>query len=362
MRAVIAAVGIAGSLLIAFGLDSATIDLRGDWLTAQAIVEGIDPNQPQSNYADDYGVVTTPNAYHPRTPGALILAMPLAPIPLDVLATVGRVLLVVEAVVAAWLMARFFDWEVWKVLAALPVYFCTLAGVGLVVTGGRDLLILACILGALLLGRRERDWLAGLPLAIAMTLKLWPWALIVAAFLAGRRRFAYAAAGGFVAVNLVGLLLPGVSALSSARSLSGGSEWVSYGDNGSLASVLVDVGLDDRLAVVLCQLALIAILILLRRFGWESALITAIPFAVFLAPLAWPQYLTSVLLAVLWSRRTPLVWFLLIPSFAWMLGIPVGRTVTLFLVMTIAAVMLEQGRRSAFGQARMVPSIDTSTT
>ncbi len=294
MRLFIAAIGVAGSFLMLWHLTALPLDLSADWAAAQAISDGVTPYQPSENFAPDYGVPGNEEAY-PRTPGALLLGMPLALLPYSGLRITGYLLVVIGLIATAVLLARMYELAWWWLIGMMPLFLLTAPGVVTGIMANPAVLVAPLIMLTLLMGHREDSYLAGVPVGVATVLKMWPWAIAAVLFFSGRRKMGVGAAVSFGLVNLAGLLLPGISLSGAVDTLRAVTWRLDYGDNGSLAALIG--------STVVAQLLLVVAIWWLSRFEWEAAAVASVAFALFLAPLLWPTYLIPEVIVLVWAWR-----------------------------------------------------------
>lgn len=342
MRYLIAVIGLIGAFLIVQQLTVIPLDLTEEWISAQAAMDGVPLYQPSENYAPAYGFGGTEEIY-PRTPGALLLSMVLAPVPRSALPLTGYLFVLVGLGATAVLLARFFDLAWWWLLGLLPLFMLTAVGTGTGLMANPAVAVAPLILLSLLAGRRGDSYRGGVPLGVATVLKLWPWAIPAVLFLTGRRRMALGAGLSFMLLNLAGLWLPGVSIRGAVEAMSGQTWRFSYGDNGALTALIG--------STVLVQLLLVGVVVWLSRFDWETAAIAVIPFALFLAPLLWAYYLVPELIALVWAwRKGSLVPLWAVPvSLLWPV-ISAGTITILLALISIAATVHGLYLRQASGE------------
>jgi len=183
---------------------------------------------------------------------------------------------------------------------------------------------------------------SGLALGVATSLRLWPALVVVGFFLAGRKKAAAIAGGTFVSLNLIGLLLPGVSLEGSLLSLvQGADDWLYHNQNASAALIPARLGIPAFLSIgVVVALSLALAL----RFRHDAIPITLIA-ALLASPLSWPAYVLAALpVGALFARRVSglPVAILIAALLSWRLIPPswIGRLhflVLLTLLMLVAA-------------------------
>ena len=280
-RFLIGALGVTLAVAVALFTPGHTVDFGFDWLTAKAFVTGIDPYQPVDQLAALFGsnVVDGVGVIHPRTPGALLMQSPVGWVPIEHGYMTGRLLTILSFVGFMWVVAK---------LSALPVHWLYLAMAPLlfvwpfstVLPYGQTGFLVAALIGyTWILARRSDTLWAGVPLAVAVSFKMWPWLVVPALWLAGYRKTAYGAAGGFAALNLAGLAFPHVSlsgavtALTQAEVIPSLSLWT-----GTPAWVGAAVGLT-------------AVVVMARHLTPETTVLGSVVVALAVAPMLWANYL-----------------------------------------------------------------------
>lgn len=266
-------------------------DFVYDWLTASAVVRGEDPYQSIEVLAaaQDLGSAQQLDEIHPRIPAGLLVQAPLGLVPFELSYEVGRLLTVASAFWFAWVMARLARIPAALLFAAVPIVL-TVWPLSTVLFYSQSGFLIAGLIGFTWL-HSNRGW-AGVPLAVAISMKLWPWLLIPALWLDGRRRAAYTAIGTFLALNAVGLALPHVSLKGVSMALD---DAVSF----QAASIAAVVGLHP-ISSALIGLGVIGLL----SFATEQVYPWSVAASLAVAPFVWPHYLPALLvpLAVVLAR------------------------------------------------------------
>jgi hypothetical protein len=280
-------VGIAGAILVALVVDGSTFDFGLDWLTARALLLGIDPHQLLSDLGERFGVGIDGGGHwiHPRTPAALLIQAPVGFIPWEWVYLAGRLLTVGSFVGMAWVVAR---------LARIPLHWCLIAmPILLLVSPFSDVLavsqtsfLVAGAIGLTWLMSRDSDRIsAGFPLAVAISMKLWPWLLVPALWWTGRRKAAFGCVVGFGALNLAGLALPHVTLSGVVAGLVGADD---------LGSPTLTGG------IPIWILALVAIALVYGLRRWDDWLVysAAIVAGLVASPVLWSHYLVALAIPV----------------------------------------------------------------
>jgi hypothetical protein len=298
-------VAIVGGLLVAFGVarldvDVTIADIEYDWLAARAAIHG-NAYDPVLSLAKDEGVEVlvvkaadgSTDVVHPRTPGALLLLLPLRWIPFRYLVALISGL---SAAVVIW-----FAWS-WLSSRGPPLgRRLLLLGLGILAApvlmtfayASQSLVVAGLVVGALVGSSRGKRILPALLAASAIVLKLYPAALVVVWWVRGQRKLVYRTIGAVAGLTVLGLLLPGVSLVDSWHALrSAELDFIRVPTNGSLAAILISVGIPVQAASVIGP----AILVLLvgcaavwRRSVPPSAVLALVIFLL-LQPVAWVEF------------------------------------------------------------------------
>lgn len=117
----------------------------------------------------------------------------------------------------------------------------------------------------------------GVPLGLAISLRLWPLLLLWPLLVYGRRRVATGAILTALVATVGGLAIVGFRLKDSVTGLiTAGSYWRAYGDNGSLAGVLDRAGLGDEIVWVLSVAGALLLVLLPLRAGLDRSLACAV--------------------------------------------------------------------------------------
>lgn len=276
--------GIATALSLVWLIPGWNMDFGYDWLSARAFVIGSDPFQPLQQLIDTTDTPTRLPArwegtdlYHPRLPGAVLALSALAAIPWDAVYEAGRVLVVVATAALVWMCSRAAGLRPEPVLLFLPVIVASAPFVYALETGNTGILVAALIAATWF--RKER-FSSGVPLGVAVTLKVWPWLLVPALFISGRRRTAVGAGATVLALHLAAVAFPHVSLAASLV--------------GIMQATWAHAPRSLGFVPVWASLAAGALFLIL---AWRRNLNArwAIPVALGIAPLIWPTYLPVLL-------------------------------------------------------------------
>ncbi len=317
MRALVVVVVLCSLALAAFGVftvgdleeATSTSDATADWLVASALADDLDPHADLRDLADNYGVQFWESETresrilkHPRTPGALVLLLPMSLLPAT-LAYVASLILSTSLIAAGTIMLSKHYSLTW--LASLLVLsYCFLSGSARwsILFGSQGpVLFFGVALFLVLLDQEDTPW-TGVSLAVVGTLKVFP--LILMAVLIARKqtRAMLAAVGTLAALNLLPLFLPNVSIDSTLTALTTtASNWFeAEGNIGLIASMERVLGVEPMpaLAIGLTAVALASLLVLLRSppNGTASSFLLCV--CVLALPVAWPHYVLAIVPAV----------------------------------------------------------------
>jgi hypothetical protein len=281
IRRLMVLAAVVAAALVVVATPGVPWDFAYDWLAAKAVLGGYDPYQPISGLAAAQGLTSSLDSLHPRTPGALILQAPIGLVPWPAVVTVGQMLVAVAAVVLAWVAGQMCG-RPWLVLAG-PVALLVPPVSGALFTGNTGVLVAALIGWSWWRG-------TGWGLGAAITMKLWPWLLVPALFVAGRRRMAVEAAVVVGALNVAGLVMPHVTLAGAVASVVDAQRHAER----SLSVMSMPLGVS-----VAVGLAFVGVLWWRR---WRP--VWAIPVALAITPLLWGSYLAALAVPVV-TRRSP---------------------------------------------------------
>lgn len=310
-------------------LSGASSDLTLDWLVVRAVVNGQSPYQPIEDLAEQYeivlgdiGVPELGNAVrvHPRTPGALLLLLPLLLVSPNTLHMLSLILNTAAAVAFLLSIAAATSIRADWLLLAAPLLILSHPAISAFEFGSQSFVVAALVTIAVGLMRRTDSIPGGVSLGLAITLKLWPALLVVLLLGRGHRRSAAAAvatSGALAALASVVFRLSPRQVWDGMTTAS--STWIGFSGNGSLAGRFVLMGMPVRVATALSVLLLVAILpwIWDRRVNLDVALWGTIAVAVLASPLSWDHYdVVLIPIAIVLARHSsrwsdPTRWVLL---------------------------------------------------
>lgn len=285
-------------------------DIKNDWVAAAALMAGDNPYRDLDALARDYagdGYIPPPAAPDapqpkrtPRTPGALLLAVPLLLVPIEDLVsitnTVSAILIVPTLGLAIWpRRSPFFLALSVAVLVSVPALwsfrYVTVSA-----------LVALLLITAVVAMKRDIPFLAGVSIALAATLKLFPGILLVVALARRSMRTVFWCVSVLALLNIAPLLAFGNAALSEAiDAVSGsGARFSFLTSNISMTKQIADVG-GTAAAVIFFGLAVATMCVLVyrrpSRVSVDSLLLMSV--ATLLAPLSWAHYLLGVFPLVL---------------------------------------------------------------
>lgn len=277
-----------------------TFDLRADRLTALAALDGADPYAPLSELTTAYDSDLGWTHVHPRTPGALVLQAPLAAPPEASLRLVS-VAVTAAAVVATAVIALRLQ-PVRPVIAAVVIVLFGVSSIAVeAVSVGAQSSVVALLLAVAWWRTREGDDVAaGVALGVAVTLKLFPWLLLV--LLVFRRRItALWAVGTAVVINGLGLLFPGVSLRGALEAVSSANLSESAELNGSLTRLVGEWIPAGTLTVLLVLVgALLAVAVARAHWEIDRQWFAVLAVALAVSPLIWRHYALVLIPALVW--------------------------------------------------------------
>ncbi len=285
--ALVGAIGFVGAVLVALVVDGHTFDFGLDWLTARALLSGIDPHQPLSELGERFGVGIDGGGHwiHPRTPAALLIQAPVGLIPREWAYVVGRLLTITSFAGFAWVVARIARIPIHWCLAAMP-FLLLIPPFSDVLAVSQTSFLVAGAIGLSWLMMRDGDRTsAGFPLAVAVSLKLWPWPLVPALWWTGHRKAAAGCVVGFSAFNLAGLALPHVTLTGVVNGLM---------DAGDLGSPSLIGDIDPWVAAATAA----AVVYGLRRLEKWQVYSLAIAVGLLASPVLWSHYLVALTVPV----------------------------------------------------------------
>jgi len=261
-------------------------DAIKDWLTVAAVVGDGHPTDSLNDLARIYFDASGPPEAHPRTPGGLLLQMPMALGDWRLASNAVAVSVIVSTVFVAWAITQLCRLRWWwlPVVAGLMFFSSPIAAAFGV--GGQGPLVAALIAATWLLVRRRDTLSAGVPLGVAATLKMFPGLLIPVLWLQGRKRAAVGAAATVAGLNLAGLMLPDVTLVDQLRTLL----LENHAPN--------PANLSPGLPVAVAAVGVIAVLAVSRRLSLDGAFTAGSVAMLVFSPVVWHHYLLALAVPV----------------------------------------------------------------
>jgi alpha-1,2-mannosyltransferase len=279
-------------------------DSTADWLVASAALDGTNPYADLRELSRRYDVPFIAPGWkdvggapwiHPRTPGALLLLVPVTVSTPETLHTiVAAVSLMLLAVLGATCLPRLMKvrWPLGVLLAALLIIS------GPVIRSmqfGAWSVLLALLIGWLWLTAREKDgWLAGIPLGIAIGMRLFPALLLIPLVLYRRWKVSASAVGVALVLNLLGMFVFGLSPRAVLNGMTlAGDTWIQLEANGSIIKPLFQsLGVPSLLIVAGLGIVIAAYSRRLQLKGadFDYAMALAVITMLLISPLSWEHY------------------------------------------------------------------------
>ena len=229
-------------------------------------------------------------------PAALLVA-PLTVFSTQTASILFAVLLVAALGLALWLLG-VTDWRVYGIVALWPPTFAA------VQTG--NMTIILVLLVAVMWRFRERRFVPGLALGLAVALKLYLWPLGI--WLLARRRFASAALAGAIACGSTLLVLPFITLTDYARLMKNLGD--TFGPQSyNVVGLIVQSGAGSlaTATVVASAVGLLVLALAYRRASLPLALAASL----LLSPIVWLHYFVLLVVPLALSRpRLSVAWAL----------------------------------------------------
>jgi hypothetical protein len=283
--------------------DDWAFDFRQFWQGGNDVVNGVSP-YPSAEELDAVRTDPDPVAIQedfrfPYPAGAAVLLAPLGALGFETAAALWGLVLIGSIAGSLWILG-VRDWRVFAVVASSqPVITSVRLGTFTPVL----LLLAACAWRW-----RDRRWIAGAALAVALALKLFLWPLVV--WLVATRRYAAAAIGATLALifTLGAWAAIGFAGLREYPDLLRQLEEVVDEIGLSLVALGIQAGLPDQVAEVFPFAVgipmLVGVVVIARRDeGDRRAYSLALVAAIAITPIVWLHYFT--LLAAPLALRCP---------------------------------------------------------
>jgi hypothetical protein len=334
-----------------------TFDLRADRLTVLAALGGADPYAPLSELTEVYDSDLGWTHVHPRTPGALVLQTPLAALPEASLRLVSVVITAAAVVATAFIALRLLP--VRPVLAMVVIVLSGVSSIAVeAVSVGAQSSVVALLLTVAWWRTREGDdRVAGVAVGVAVTLKLFPWLLLVLLVFRRRTTGLWAVVTA-ATINGLGLLFPGVTLRGALEAVSSANLSESAELNGSLTRLLGEWIPAGPLTVLLALVGgLLAVAIARAPWSMDAQWFAVLAIALAASPLIWRHYALALIPALVWLAwrgGRPGKWVVALAALLLFLPYPL---VTVWLVLpTCAAVAVTAAVTERLSDARQQPS------
>lgn len=266
-------------------LDPFPRDLQAEIALGHQVLIGGNPYAPL-NQISDLGYIYTA----PRPPGALLVDVPLALVPEQLLISIMVVANVTVLVAITYISLRHSGLPSrWMVLT--PLVMTSSPGLQVVRELNLAPLVGVAIVSTWVLSKRRDSFWIGLPLGLAVAMRIYPVWFALVLLVAGRKRVALAAMAVGAILNGVGLLLPAITVDGSVSVLTQNT-FLTWTANTSIPGML-----SEWLPSTWVALALAVVLIcwlLLRRPSLRDGLAVVGPAALLVGPVSWPMYLTAI--------------------------------------------------------------------
>lgn len=336
-------------LLLAFSASPHGEDLIADQMVGRALLDGVSPYRPLADLHAIYGGPVDWDWINPRTPAALGLVVPLAPIPTATLIHVMTAVNVTAILMVVVLSATMAGKSLRAAALLFPLLMTSEPGGQMIQHANLSPLIGLAVVWTWWWMRKGDNWIGGLPLGIAAAARLFPMVLALILLMGGRRKAGAVALAAAVGFNLAGLLIPGVSIAGSLEALAGTEQFLAHSNSFSIAGVAVRYGLPFSVGeVVSVTLPLLLVLwVLVRRPPWERGLLLGAPTMLLVNPTSWPHYMANAGPSVARLHRASMVAVVAL-WYAPLVGAPISLSImTSLIVMTLSVGM---GLRSDRGQ------------
>lgn len=297
--AILASAFLVSVVLLLVNFNPPDADVKYDWLvTQEALRPGGDAYTDISELADQYELEIEVNAdpaitvsrRHPRTPGALLVQIPLVLVSQDLLFALASF---VSIICIGWLSTiRPGDGSNPSPRIVLLVALATIPTFQTLRFAGQGALVAVLVLIGWLAIRNDRPKLGGVLIGIASLLKLFPLILLIPLIRHRRDKASIAVVTTFLSANLIGLALPGVSLASSIEALSNASAlWQGLYSNGSVLRILDLLGVTGTTALATATAFLLVCGFLLTRdMSTSSSPFAWLALALLVLPLSWASY------------------------------------------------------------------------
>jgi hypothetical protein len=325
------------------GWDPLDADIKYDWLAARAALKTDAYANPLA-LASEAGVTIAVNLPpgtetiegHPRTPGALLLAIPLTLIPFEWLFSVQLGVTIATLHILARTTPHWIGLSKVRRVLLFGLALISLPSIVNMRWAGLAGVVAVLALSSWRNSESGHEIAAGVEIAVAIVLKVFP-LLIVFAWIRRQRWRSIITAGTVgILLNAGGLLLPGISLGGAIEALT--SSLDSFGSltpNGSLVHFLGILGASSRTSIALAVILTVILVtatwrtrstltgpwlwlllgLLLIPLSWASYDIVLVPMVLTYAVSTVPEHrYVATAVALLWVIATFFVLFLLIDT------------------------------------------------
>ncbi len=280
--------------------DPSFADIKNDWIVADALLSGDNPYRDLHSLTNEYA----PGAYEPpgepgteleptrtpRTPGAIVLAIPWTLLDIEEATQWNNLL-------SVFLTIPILGTVLWKrgdplwLFSAVAMAWCAPMLWNLKFSNVSAIVALFIAWYVLVADRSDSGW-AGVPIAFAATLKVFPAILIVYAAVRRRWRTVIVAALGLIVLNLGPVLLPEVRLVDAVDALFSATSNFGFSDfNVSFGYPILD-SFDPLAFAAVVLVALVGVLAWVSSRHHSVAVdgLLILSLATVLVPISWPHY------------------------------------------------------------------------
>lgn len=283
-------------------------DSTADLLVATAASDGASPYQDLRDLAGTYDIpyratiIPAPGEglIHPRTPAALLFLQPLVAGSVESALRASHIVTLISVVaMGVWLIPRLTGVPRWLGMAVGSLVLFSGPVVRANQFGAMSPVLVLLIGWTWVVVRRRDSFAAGIPLAIAVALRLSPLILLIPLLAYGRRKAGASAVFLGLLLNILGMVFFDLKPIEVVDALGMTSAvWVEHSANGSLVGPL-SMWVGEVPAVILVCLVIGCLILVFRRvferLDWAYGL--GVVGMLLASPLAWEHY-DAVLLLV----------------------------------------------------------------
>jgi len=280
-------------------------DVVGDFVFVKAAWAGLDPYQPLETLESEFGGGAV-EGWPSKLPAVALLMAPLLLTDADGSVKAMTWVNIAMLVLLVFLTTRVLRSSFWPWLVITPLLAVTRPVVQGFAYATPVFSVSVLVVLTWLLAQKGDRSLYGLPLGLAISLRLWPFLLLGALLVHGRRRAATGAILTALIATVGGLAIVGFRINDSVTGLiTANSFWRSNSSNGSLAGVLDRAGAGDGIVWALTVVGALLLGLLPLRAGLDRSLACAVSAGIVLSPLSWPHYSMVALpvCGLVWASR-----------------------------------------------------------